>query len=85
VHKESKNGVEDYLVYARRRSDGAGDRGLASPAKQTSIPRSGSFTKVCTVLSEGWMGLGRGLLAGLRWQGERAAADTPCTGKRRWV
>jgi hypothetical protein len=52
------------------------DRGLASLAKQTSIPRSGSFTEVCTVFSEGWTGLGRGLLA---------AADTPCTGKCRWV
>jgi hypothetical protein len=37
----------------------SGDRGLASPAKQTSIPRSGSFTEVCSVLSEGWTGLGR--------------------------
>jgi hypothetical protein len=63
----------------------SGDRGLASPAKETSIPRSGSFTEVCSVLSEDWTGLGRCLLAGLRWQGERAAADTPCTGKRRWV
>jgi hypothetical protein len=42
-----------------------GDRGLASPAKQTPIPRSESFTEVCTVFSEGWMGLGRVLLAGL--------------------
>jgi hypothetical protein len=63
----------------------SGDRGLASPAKQTSIPRSGSFTEVCSVLPEGWTGLGKGLLAGLQWKGERAAADTPCTGKRRWV
>jgi hypothetical protein len=47
----------------------SGDRGLPSPAKQTPIPRSGSFTKVCTVLSEGWTGLGRVLLAGLRWRG----------------
>jgi hypothetical protein len=62
-----------------------GDRGLASPAKQTSIPHSWSFTEVCSVLSEGWTGLGRGLLAGLRCQGEQAATDTPCTGKRRWV
>jgi hypothetical protein len=60
------------------------DRGLASPAKQTSIPRSGSFTEVCTVFSEGRTGLGRVLPAGLRWQGDRAAADTLCTGKRRW-
>jgi hypothetical protein len=47
----------------------SGDRGLASPAKQTPIPRSGSFTEVCTVFSEGWTGLGRAQLAGLRWQG----------------
>jgi hypothetical protein len=37
----------------------SGDRGLASPAKQTSIPRSGSFTEVCSVFSEGWTGLGK--------------------------
>jgi hypothetical protein len=37
--------------------------------KQTPIPRSGSFTEVCTVFSEGRTGLGRVLLAGLRWRG----------------
>jgi hypothetical protein len=63
--------------------ESSGDRGPASLAKQTSIPRSGSFTGVCSVFSEGWPGLGRGLLAGLRWQGDRAAADTLRTGKRR--
>jgi hypothetical protein len=61
----------------------SGDRGLASPAKQTPIPCSGSFTEVCSVFSEGRTGLGRVLLAGLRWQGDRAAADTPCAGKPR--
>jgi hypothetical protein len=53
-------------------SDGvanSGDRGLASPAKQNSIPRSGSFTEVCSLVSEGWTGLGRAGLAGLRRQG----------------
>ena len=49
--------------------ESSGERGLASPAKQTPIPRSGSFTEVCTVLSEGWTGLGRARLAGLWWQG----------------
>jgi hypothetical protein len=34
----------------------SGDRGLASPVKQTPIPRSGSFTEVCTVFSEGGRG-----------------------------
>jgi hypothetical protein len=47
----------------------SGDRGLASPAKQTPIPHSGSFTEVCSVSSEGRTGLGRVLLTGLRWQG----------------
>jgi hypothetical protein len=50
----------------RRDSD---DRGLASPAKQTSIPRSGSFTEVCSVVSGGRTGLGMAGLAGLRRQG----------------
>jgi hypothetical protein len=47
----------------------SGDRGLVSPAKQTSIPRSGSFTEVCSVFSEGRTALGKAWLAGLRWQG----------------
>jgi hypothetical protein len=46
----------------------SGDRGLASPAKQASIPRSGSFTEVCSLVSEGRTGLGMAGLAGLRWQ-----------------
>ena len=48
--------------------ENSGDRGLASQAKQASIPRSGSFTKMCTLVSEGWMGLGQAGLAGLRRQ-----------------
>ena len=48
--------------------ENSGDRGLASPAKQASIPRSGSFTGACTLISEGWTGLGRAGLAGLRRQ-----------------
>ena len=47
----------------------SGDRGLASPAKQASIPRSGSFTEVCSLVSEGRTGLGKAGLAGLRRQG----------------
>jgi hypothetical protein len=38
----------------------SGDRGLASLAKQSPIPSSGSFTEACTVSSEGrrgWEGL----------------------------
>ena len=47
----------------------SGDRELASLARQSLIPRSGSFTETRTVFSEGWTGLGMAGLAGLRRQG----------------
>jgi hypothetical protein len=47
----------------------SGDRGLASPAKQASIPCSGIFTGACTLVSKDQMGLGEAGLAGLRRQG----------------
>jgi hypothetical protein len=47
----------------------SGDRELASPARQSSIPHSGSFTEACRVYSMGRTGLGEALLAGLRWRG----------------
>jgi hypothetical protein len=40
------------------------DRGLASPAKQSPISCSGSFTEACTVSSKGRVWLGKALLAG---------------------
>jgi hypothetical protein len=46
----------------------SGDRGLASPARQSSIPCPGSFTEACTVYSEGRTRLGEALLAGLWWR-----------------
>jgi hypothetical protein len=45
------------------------DRGLASPAWQSSIPCSGSFTEARRVYSEGRTRLGEALLAGLQWRG----------------
>jgi hypothetical protein len=45
----------------------SGDLDLASPARQSSIPRSGDFTEARRVYSKGWTGLGMALLAGLRW------------------
>jgi hypothetical protein len=62
----------------------SGNHGLAPPAKQTPIPCSGSFTEACTVFSEGWTGLGRALLAGLRWQGLGWPRARRARGKRRW-
>jgi hypothetical protein len=56
-------GARSMLADGRVKS---GDRELASPARQSSIPRSGSFTEACTVYSEGRTRLGEALLAGLR-------------------
>jgi hypothetical protein len=47
----------------------SGDRELASPARQSSIPRSGKFTEAHRFYSVGWTGMGEALLAGLRWRG----------------
>jgi hypothetical protein len=47
----------------------SGDRGLASPAKQTSIPCWRSFTESCLVVLEGRTRLGKAGLAGPRRQG----------------
>jgi hypothetical protein len=45
----------------------SGDLDPASPVRQSSIPRSGSFTEARRVYFEGWTGLGMALLADLRW------------------
>jgi hypothetical protein len=47
----------------------SGDLDPASLVRQSSIPRSGSFTETRRVYFEGWTGLGMALLAGLRWRG----------------
>jgi hypothetical protein len=47
----------------------SGDLDPASPVRQSSIPRSGSFTEARRIYFEGWTGLGMALLAGLQWRG----------------
>jgi hypothetical protein len=61
----------------------SGDRGLASPARQSPIPCSGSFTEACTVYSEGLAWLGEALLAGLQWRGIGWPRARRLKGKRR--
>jgi hypothetical protein len=56
----------------------SGDRGLASPTRQSLIPCSGSFTEACTVSSEGRAWLGRALQAGLQWQGSGGHGHAVC-------
>jgi hypothetical protein len=46
----------------------SGDLDPVSPARQSSIPRSGSFTEARRVSLGGWMGLGMAWLAGLQWR-----------------
>jgi hypothetical protein len=46
----------------------SGDLDLASPVRQSLIPRSGSFTEARRVSSEGWTGRGMARLACLRWR-----------------
>jgi hypothetical protein len=59
-------GARSTLGGGRVKSD---DRELAYPMRQSSIPRSGNFTEARRVYSEGRTGLGKALLAGLRWRG----------------
>jgi hypothetical protein len=59
-------GARSTLAGGRAKS---GDRELASSARQSSIPRSGSFTEARRAYSVGRTGLGEALLAGLRWRG----------------
>jgi hypothetical protein len=59
----------------------SGDLDPASPARQSSIPRSGSFTEACRVSLKGQTGRGMDRLAGLRRWGAWAAAGTLCTGQ----
>jgi hypothetical protein len=47
----------------------SGDLDPASPVRQSSIPRSGSFTESRRIYFKGWTGLGMALLVGLRWWG----------------
>jgi hypothetical protein len=61
----------------------SGDLDPASPVRQSSIPRSGSFTEARRVYFEGWTELGMALLAGLRWRGIGRPLARRQQGKRR--
>jgi hypothetical protein len=61
----------------------SGDLDPTSPVRQSSVPRSGSFTEARRVYSEGWMGLGMALLAGLWWWGIGRPLACRLQGKRR--
>jgi hypothetical protein len=62
----------------------SGDCGLASPARQSPIPCSGSFTEACTVSFEGRAWLGRPLQTGLWWRWIEWPRARRLQGTRRW-
>jgi hypothetical protein len=84
VHKESKNGAEDYPVYAHRRSGGVrrpwtGFSGEANSDSSLGELHRGVHSPIR------WLdGVGKGSVGRSTVAGDRAAAGTPCTGKRRW-
>jgi hypothetical protein len=61
----------------------SGDLDLVSPARQSSIPRSGSFTEARRVSLGGRTGLGMARLAGLWWQVLGRPLARRVQGKRR--
>ena len=61
THRRARSTLADGRVKS-------GDRELASPVRQSSIPRLGSFTEAHRIYSKGWTGLGMALLASLRWR-----------------
>jgi hypothetical protein len=85
VHKESKNGAEDYPVYARRRSGGVRRPWTGLSGEANSDSSLGELHRGVHSLLRGLDGVGKGLVGRSRVAGFRAAAGTPCTGKRRWV
>jgi hypothetical protein len=59
----------------------SGDRGLASPVKQSPIPCSGSFTEGVHSLFQGSGVAGKSSVGRSTVAGARVVAGTPCTGQ----
>jgi hypothetical protein len=82
VHKESKNGAEDYPVYVHRRS-GEVRRpwtGFSGEANFDSL--LGELHRGMHSLLRGLDGVGKGSIGRSTVAGARVAAGKPCTGKK---
>jgi hypothetical protein len=84
VHKESRNGAEDYPVYARRRSGGVRRPWTGFSGEANSDSSLGELHRGVHSPLRGLDGVGKGSVGRSTVAGDRAAAGTPCTGKRRW-
>jgi hypothetical protein len=84
VHKESKNGEEDYPVYVHRRSGKVRRPWTGFSGEANSDSLLGELHRGVHSLLRGLDGVGRGSAGRSTVAGDRAAAGTPCTGKHRW-
>jgi hypothetical protein len=84
VRKESKNGAEDYPVYAHRRSGGVRRPWTGFSGEANSDSSLGELHRGVHSPLQGLDGVGKGSVGRSTVAGDRAAAGTPCTGKRRW-
>jgi hypothetical protein len=85
VHKGSKNGAEDYLVYAHRRSDGVRLPWTSLSGEANFDSSLGELHRGVHSLLRGSDGVGKGSVGWSTVAGDRAAVDTLCMGNRRWV
>jgi hypothetical protein len=81
VHKESKNGAEDYPVYAHRRSGEVRRPWTGFSGEANSDPLLGELHQGVHSLLRGLDGVGKGFVGRSTVAGARVAAGTPCMGQ----
>jgi hypothetical protein len=81
VHKESKNGAEDYPVYAHRRSGEVRRPWTGFSGEANSDSLLGELHRGVHSLLRGLDGVGKGSVGRSTVAGDRVAAGTPCTGQ----
>jgi hypothetical protein len=84
VHKESKNGVEDYPVYVHRRSGEVRRSWTGFSGEANSDSLLGELHRGVHSLFQGSSVAGKGSVGRSTVAGARVAAGTPCTGQTRW-
>jgi hypothetical protein len=81
MHKESKNGAEDYPVYVHRRSGEVRRPWTGFSGEANSDSLLGELHRGVHSLLRGLDGVGRGSAGRSTVAGDRAATGTPCTGQ----
>jgi hypothetical protein len=81
VHKESKNGAENYPVYIHRRSGEVRRPWTGFSGEANSDSSLGELHRGVHSLLRGLDGVGKGSVGRSTVAGARVAAGTPCTGQ----